>query len=258
MMKSFIKKCFNSLGYSLIRSSRELDLVGQIEQLYRETVFKDFPEYDPERIRIMSRLLGTGVGEAAYICYYLRRSLKVEGDVCEFGVAQGRTSALLGWEAIKTDKKIWLFDSFKGLPKPSEKDKLKDDIFHLGAIEKYEGKMCCGIGMVKRELKGISFPEDRTMIVPGFIEETIKLSYLPTKVCFAYIDFDFYDPIAVALGFLDKTLQKGGFVIVDDYDFFSTGVKIAVDEFLLSHAGRYVFSLPLGGAGKFCIVERTT
>ena len=139
MIRSFIQGCFNKLGYSLMRSSREIGLVSQIEQLYREVVFKDSSAYDPERIKIMSRLLGTGVGEAAYICYYLRQSLKLEGDVCEFGVAQGRTSALLGQEIIKMDKKLWLFDSFKGLPKPSAKDELKDDIFNLGSIEKYKG-----------------------------------------------------------------------------------------------------------------------
>lgn len=256
MIRIFIQSCFNKLGYSLMRSSRELGLVSQIEQLYREVVFKDFPAYDLERIKVVSRLLGTGVGEAAYICYYLHQSLKIEGDVCEFGVAQGRTSALLGQEIIKTDKKLWLFDSFKGLPQPSAKDELKDDIFHLGAIEKYKGKMCCGISMVKGELKRISFPEYRAMIVPGFIEETIKSSQLSAKVCFAYIDFDFYEPITVALSFLDKTLQKGGFAIVDDYDFFSSGSKKAVDEFLVSRADRYVLSLPLEAAGKFCIIER--
>lgn len=256
MIRSFIQGCFNKLGYSLMRSSREIGLVSQIEQLYREVVFKDSPAHDPERIKIMSRLLGTGVGEAAYICYYLRQSLKLEGDVCEFGVAQGRTSALLGQEIIKMDKKLWLFDSFKGLPKPSAKDELKDDIFNLGSIEKYKGKMCCGIGMVKGELKRISFPEHRAMIVPGFIEETIKSFHLPAKVCFAYIDFDFYEPVTVALGFLDKTLQKGGFAIIDDYDFFSSGAKKAVDEFLTSCADRFAFSLPLESAGKFCIIER--
>lgn len=256
MIRSFIQNCFSKLGYSLMRSSRELALVSQIEQLYREVVFKGFPAYDPERIKIISRLLGTGVGEAAYICYYLHHSLKIEGDVCEFGVAQGRTSALLGEEIIKTEKKLWLFDSFKGLPEPSAKDELQDDIFHLGTIEKYKGKMCCGIGMVKGELKRISFPGYRAMIVPGFIEETIRSSQLPAKVCFAYIDFDFYEPISAALGFLDKTLQKGGFAIVDDYDFFSSGAKKAVDEFILSCADRYVLSLPLEAAGKFCIIER--
>jgi hypothetical protein len=55
---------------------------------------------------------------------------------------------------------------------------------------------------------------------------------LPQAVSFAYVDFDFYEPIKVALEFLHAVTPKGAIVIVDDYDFFSTGSKIAVDEFL--------------------------
>jgi O-methyltransferase len=39
------------------------------------------------------------------------------------------TSALLANEIRSTERTLWLFDSFKGLGKPSEKDLLIDDIF---------------------------------------------------------------------------------------------------------------------------------
>jgi O-methyltransferase len=63
---------------------------------------------------------------------YLHQSLPVEGDVCEFGVAQGAISAVLAHEIKNTNKNIWLFDSFEGLPEPSEKDILINDLFHFG------------------------------------------------------------------------------------------------------------------------------
>jgi len=170
-------------------------------------------------------------------------------------VAQGLTSALLAYEIKHTDKVLWLFDSFKGLPKPSPEDKLKDDIFNLGTIEAYEGTMSCPESMVRKRLAEIQFPEERVKIIPGFIEEAINTGPLPAKICFAYVDFDFYEPILTALEFLDKTLEVGGHIVVDDYNFFSTGAKTAVDTFLDGH-NKYEIYFPLSSAGKFCILEK--
>ena len=83
----------------------------------------------------------------------------MDGDVCEFCVAQGETSALIANEISGCLEKILhLFDSFEGLPKPSDKDKLKDDIFALGNIDKYAGTMKCPEAMVLSRLAAISFP----------------------------------------------------------------------------------------------------
>jgi len=233
--------------------------IREIEDLYREFVFKELPPHDDGRINQMANLLVTEISEAIYVLNYLHKSLILQGDICEFGVAQGATSAFMAYEMRNTDKSIWLFDSFKGLPKPSKKDILiKDDIFNADSIEAYEGSMACEVDMVKQRLKDINFPSTRVKIIPGFIEETINQPNLPNDVCFAYIDFDFYEPTLIALNFLDNVLQKGGFVVVDDYDYFSTGVKIAVDEFVAAHHEKYDFSLSLKSAGHFCILEKVT
>ena len=43
---------------------------------------------------------------------------------------------------------------------------------------------------------------------------------------------DFYDGILDALKFVDKTSSIGTEIIVDDYDYFSSGAKLAVEHFL--------------------------
>ena len=227
LIHSFLKK----LGYQIVKINKhetyyEKELIKEIEGLYKEFLFKELPPYDEDRIVLMSKLTGTQISEAIYIMNYLHRCLNLEGDICEFGIALGSTSALMAYEIRKTNKNLWLFDSFKGLPKPSEKDILKDDILNIGSIQAYEGTMLYKIDMVKERLSDISFPSERVKIIPGFIKETINYTNLPNKVCFAYVDFDFYEPILIALNFLDKVLQKNGFIIVDDYDFFSAGAKI--------------------------------
>jgi len=258
-IKKFIVLGLNKIGYS--KANDELclkykNLVKEVEGLYKEFLFKDLFLSDELRVKLMSELLGTEISEAIYLLNYLNKSLEIEGDVCEFGIAQGATSALMANEIKKTDKNIWLFDSFEGLPKPSEKDVLKDDIFKLGSIGAYNGAMSCKADMVKKRLKDIEFPTSRTKIVPGFIEETINQPNLPLQVCFAYVDFDFYEPIITALNFLDNVLQTSGFIMVDDYDFFSTGSKTAVDEFMAIHKEKYNFLLPIKSAGHFCIIEK--
>jgi len=158
----------------------------------------------------MVQLLGTQLSEALHVVAHLNRTLHLEGDVCEFGVAQGATSALIANEIRETNKKLWLFDSFEGLPRPTEQDILIDDIFNLGSIEKYQGLMASGQDQVTGRLNAINFPFDRVQIVPGFIEKTAQYASLPKQVCFAYVDFDFYEPIKIALELLESSYPSEG------------------------------------------------
>ncbi len=183
---------------------------------------------------LLSRLLGTPPTEAYFIIQALTHLEYLEGDVCEFGVAQGETSVLIANEIYSMqNKKLHLFDSFEGLPLPTERDQLKDDIFNLGSIDLYAGKMKCPEDMVIERLESISFPNSRLVIHRGFIEKIINTDMtLPKKVSFAYVDFDFYEPTKIVLNYLHSVTPKGAVIIIDDYDYFSTGVKQAVDEFI--------------------------
>lgn len=120
------------LGVNLCRAksyellSRHIDskykeLIKEMEECFRELVFSELPPPCEHRTELMAKLLGTQISEAMYILVFLHRSLELDGDVCEFGVAQGATSALLANEIRTTQKNLWLFDSFKGLPKRNGK-----------------------------------------------------------------------------------------------------------------------------------------
>jgi O-methyltransferase len=249
------------LGFEAIRKDNNLytfkymTLVRELEGCFRAAIFPDLPPCEG-RDRLLARLVGTYPSEAMYVINFLHRSLPLAGDVCEFGIAQGATSALLANEMRDTQKTLWLFDSFQGLPRPTEKDVLVDDIYNLGSIERYAGTMAYQVGEVTERLRAIDYPLARVQVVPGFIEETIKRAGLPVRVCYAYVDFDFYEPISIALNFLDGRLTPGGHVVVDDYGFFSAGAKTAVDEFLSAHPGRYDLTLPHEFAGHFAILHK--
>jgi len=267
LLKRAISACFGLFGLKIGRTEtynncldhlegKYTKLVAELEACFREIIFRELPPC-AGRIELLAQLLGTQASEALYILTYLHKSLKLEGEVCEFGVAQGTTSALLANEIRSTEKNLYLFDSFEGLPKPDKKDLLLNDIFNLGSIENYTGKMSCAIEMVESRLKAISFPSARVKIIPGFIKETINCNQdLPQKICFAYLDFDFYEPTLTTLKFLDKNLSAGGFVIIDDYNFFSSGIKTAIDEFLKGESTNYETILPLKFSGHFCILRK--
>lgn len=242
LIRKVIKKLFSVLGYEIIRVGADTSsvrfenfksLTKAYEQLLNESRAKKLVEPNEMRPKIIASLLGTRPSMAYHIVEALAKTKLVDGDVCEFGVAQGETSALIANEIREQDKKLHLFDSFEGLPKPTAKDKLKDDMFSLGSIEAYAGTMSCPESMVISRLEEISFPLDRYVIHNGFIEETIRTDEtMPTKVSFAYVDFDFYEPTRIALSYLHSVTPCHAIVIVHDYDYFCTGVKTAVDEFI--------------------------
>jgi hypothetical protein len=176
--------------------------------------------------------------------------------VAEFGVAQGATSAVIAGELIEGHKELWLFDSFRGLPRPSPEDTLVDDIFDLGSMEAYEGTMAFGAGEVVRRLTAIDFPLDRAKIVSGFVEETLQHDELPETFCFAYVDLDFYRPIKTVLEFMAARLTPGGVIVVDDYGHFSAGAQQAVDEFARDKGSAFSLSLPRSWAGHFALLRR--
>jgi O-methyltransferase len=238
-MKNTIRKILAGFGYEVRRtkgSAVPFENFANLAQAYEHSLNSREELIQPNQIRpkLLARLMGTPPSEAYFIIQALARCKALQGDVCEFGVAQGETSALIANEIFhSSNKRFHLFDSFLGLPKPSEKDRLKDDMFSLGRMEAYQGTMANPEDMVRSRLKAISFPEERYVIHKGFIEQLIDADrLLPKEVSFAYVDFDFYEPIKIALDFLDSVTPVGSIIIVDDYDFFSTGAKTAVDEFV--------------------------
>ena len=243
-------------GQLLFTEGQLLKALRELSELYNKFVFNAAVTADEEDLRLLSDSMYTKFGTGLFLIEYLHQSLTREGDVCEFGVGQGVISALLSYEIINTNKNIWLFDSFEGFAKPSDKDILMNDILDLGSVEAYQGGMSFPEDMVRARLSDIHFPPDRLRILPGFIDKTIHGPNLPQMVCFAYVDFDFYEPILTALHFLDTVIQPGGFIIVDDYDFFSKGVKSAVDEFFESRKEKYTMQFPVKTGGKFCIMCR--
>ena len=252
----FLKNYKKRYNYFLNAIKKEPDLDEVIIQYLNEIL-----GHDERRIvslnSLLKDLMGTSIVEGLKIIDSLNKTTKIDGDICEFGVAQGKTSKLIAYFIKDSNKKLFLIDSFQGLPEPSDKDLLKDDIFDLGDIKKYKGQMSCPEAKVLKELKSINFNNNKLIVNRGFFNaESITEMKLPNIVSFAYLDFDFYQPTLDGLNYLNKVLSVGGIIIVDDYDFFSTGVKTSVEEWYKINSKSYTKKIVRTRNASFAILEK--
>lgn len=255
-MREFFKKIIN---YVVSANNKQSHLLKEIvfNNLDSKLFEHDLNIDSNKLFNLLLDLKGTSLVEGLKIVNSLVRVLDLEGDICEFGVAQGKTSKLIGYLINNTEKKFFLFDSFKGLPKPSSEDQLKNDIFNLKNISNYKGKMSHEENKVLNELKMINFDKKKLVVNKGFFfEKNIANFDIPKNVSFAYLDFDFYQPTLDALNMLEKIVVKKGIIIVDDYDFFSTGVKTAVDSWLKKNEEIFIMQQIKTSLSNFVIIEK--
>lgn len=155
---------------------------------------------------------------------------KTNGDICEFGCFVGTTSLFLQRLIKKVDpsKKLFLYDSFEGLPKKSSKD-------HSAiGVDFVEGELIATKSQLKLNFKKANLPVPK--VKKAWFKD-LKAKDVPRKICFAFLDGDFYESIKCPLELIKDKLEEDGIVIVDDYDNPALpGAKKAVDEFLAQNS----------------------
>ena len=156
----------------------------------------------------------------------------IAGDVVELGCYKGDTSVLFQRELQRTDKILWLYDSFAGLPKKTREDSsAAGDQFKSGELF-----------VTKREViekfKRYNLP--LLKIKTAFFEDLDPISDLPNKICFAFLDGDLYTSIKTSLTLVQDKMQPGSIVIIHYYNNPELpGSARAVDEWLKNHPGKY-------------------
>ena len=236
MLKRAARALLDRTPYAVMRrqqleyqARQQRRLAGDVHSLIRDRVLTDLPD-TPRQVDLLGKLIGTYPVSGMFLLDALHTALGVPGAVCEFGVAQGATSALIANELLHhaPDRELWLYDSFQGLPPPTGQDMLVDDLLSLGKVESYVGRFATPQTEVELRLADIGWPATSTHIVAGFFTPQ---SLIPKQIAFAYVDFDFFEPILNALNAVHSRSQIGTIALVDDYGFFSAGAQRAADEF---------------------------
>jgi O-methyltransferase len=160
-------------------------------------------------------------GRLANLTHSLLQCSKLNGAIVEFGCNAGRTAALMA--CVCPEKPLWLYDSFKGLPMPTEKDSGQ-----FGA-----GIMKASVWEVQDHFK--TYELYAPTIVEGWFDG-ITRDQLPDEIAFAHIDCDLFLSTQKSLNLVYPRLAHGGTIVIDDYGWSVTpGVKAAVDKFTDIH-----------------------
>lgn len=183
-------------------------------------------------------LVGTGGLEATYKLAKMMNKKGVEGNFVELGVARGGCAILMATVAFETNlfkRQVWLFDSFEGLPDPTENDFCLTGLRMTGDHLRPLSRGSC-MGTLE-EVQGLffnkyRFPKDKVFLVKGWFQDTLPLKEKEVgKIAILRIDADWYESTKCCLEYLYDYVVKGGAIIVDDYQ-SCFGCKKAVDEFI--------------------------
>lgn len=163
----------------------------------------------------------------------------VPGALVDCGVWNGGSTILMGLGS--TGRQLWAFDSFAGLPSPSE----VDGELSFG----YVGD-CVGSEARLREGMAQYSDERRLNVRAGWFEDTLRAAATEVgPVAVLHCDGDWYESVRLTLEVFYPLVSAGGYVVIDDYGTWP-GAKRATDEYRRSvgdrarlrkidHTGRY-------------------
>jgi len=162
----------------------------------------------------------------------------VEGDIVECGVWSGGSMLLAAAALVHfgdVSRELYLYDTFEGMPEPSEVDADWDGnpAWPTWKQLKDQGKRWGDGGsedFVREVMAKSGYPAERMHFVKGLVEQTIP-RVAPAKVALLRLDTDLYDSTAHELEHLVPRLSRGGVLIIDDYGYFR-GARAATDQFL--------------------------
>lgn len=209
---------------------RLMKLVPPAQHVYRPDFHKDFDEI-LEKVWPYTMLSPARL----YNLYRLARRVcdeNVPGVFVECGVAGGGSTMLLSMVLQKygtPERKLYAFDTFEGMPTPSEKDidaagnKAEDSGFGSGT--------CAGpLEFVSGNLIGIG-TNGHVELVKGLFQETLPLNKEHIgQIALLHMDGDWYESTKCILNNLYPNLSPRSFVQVDDYGAWQ-GCKEALHEF---------------------------
>jgi O-methyltransferase len=150
----------------------------------------------------------------------------IPGDVVELGCFNGGSSIYVRavLDALHSQKTFHVYDSWLGVPQPTEEDLFPPYQFQKGEIASTRSNF--ENTFTERDLK-------LPVIHSGWFAEIPDAEY-PNQIAFAFLDSDLYQPILDSWIKIYTKLSPGAVVLLDDYGMMRTpGVKLACDAFLV-------------------------
>ena len=150
----------------------------------------------------------------------------IPGDFAEFGVFEGWWISTF-WqltEEARLNRKVFGFDSFKGLSNPHPT---------FDGPEWEEGQFACDLETVRTNVKAPT--RSRIKLIEGFFSESLRTGEASSvgQLAFVRIDCDLYEPALQCLTFIGPRLVDGAILVFDDWPFeIGIGEQRAFAEWL--------------------------
>jgi O-methyltransferase len=223
-------RMLRGVGYRLSRVGRRepADFTESSVQLFRAV--EPYTMTSPEAVYTLAGALRHVV------------QLGIPGAIVECGVWRGGSmmaAALTLLDLGRTDRELYLFDTFEGMPAPTDKDVRWTGEPAERLLASEAGKDAellwarAGLDEVRQAMATVPYPSAKVHFVRGKVEETLPES-APETISVLRLDTDWYESSRYEMVHLYPRLSPGGVLILDDYGWWS-GVRTAVDEYFQEH-----------------------
>jgi hypothetical protein len=175
------------------------------------------------RVEDAETMLGTLQLDAMQFCITDVCERGVPGDLLEAGVWRGgMTIFMRGVLKARhdTERRVWVVDSFAGLPKPDE----GIDTFGWKA-----GDMAVSLDEVKSNFMRYGLLDDQVSFLKGFFSDTLPSAPI-SSLSVLRVDADLYESTIDVLNHLYPKLSPGGYAMFDDYQNLKE-CRRAIDEY---------------------------
>lgn len=139
----------------------------------------------------------------------------IDGDIIETGVWKGGATIYFSGILMansSTGKKVFVADSFAGLPPPDETKWPQDK----GDTHHTRNDLAISLEEVKANFARFSLLLDNVIFVKGFFEDSLKSAGIE-KLSVLRLDGDMYGSTITVLEQLYHKLEIGGYLILDDW-----------------------------------------
>jgi predicted O-methyltransferase YrrM len=166
----------------------------------------------------------------------------VPGALVDCGTWNGGSTALLA--AGAPGRHIWAFDSFEGLPAPSQRDARRPII--EGEEDHYVGECHGSDELLRAAVERFVSPE-QLHVRAGWFEETLpQQAEAIGPIAVLHCDSDWYDSVLVTLTALYPYVSPGGWIVIDDYGAVPGAARATRD-----------FRARVGDSGELVKVDQT-
>ncbi|HEX3541307.1 MAG TPA: TylF/MycF family methyltransferase [Acidimicrobiales bacterium] len=156
---------------------------------------------------------------------------EIPGDVIECGVWRG--GAAIFMRAVlaargDTSRRVWVADSFQGLPKPDPKHPADRGDEHWT-----KDALAVSLEEVKRNFSRYNLLDQQVRFLPGWFNETLPTAPIE-RLSVLRADGDMYGSTTDILTSLYPKLSVGGYAIIDDYGAVPA-CRAAVEDYRAEH-----------------------